>query len=479
MIIHDSFRRKDFREAADAGILLWRQNIAAFMPFFAIPFLICALALRLFPEDLKYLSWLIIWLLKPLFDRIILHIISVRFFETGASLKRLWQGMGKSMFRGLTGDILWRRFSPLRSVMMPVRVLERNINSARGIAERRKLLENGGIGYGFLLTVWGIAVEIALLTGGILFFITMTELISGSSIYFLGSIAERENLIFFAWCINIILVETIYVCMGFSLYINSRIEVEGWDIEITFRNLAEKLKDKSKIGAKYPPLFFLMAACLFLPAKIYADTPEISPAPLETLQAILESPDFGGEEDSWGIRLKNPPQPRDIPEYDPELTQRLQRILAYTLRFFLIVIAAAMLVFLFIYLKKYRQNRFGVTDNPSVKTFSVNTGDDPNLLLEKALNFYKSGQTRLAWGYCTAAAIQSWPHYRGIIFPPDATESDCAYIVGSLGSGSFLSDAFSRLIKNWEYLAYAGRFPPEGCFEEAVSRCRKLRTENG
>jgi hypothetical protein len=41
------------------------------------------------------------------------------------------------------------------------------------------------------------------------------------------------------------LVETLYVCMGFSLYINSRIEVEGWDIEITFRSFAEKLRKKA------------------------------------------------------------------------------------------------------------------------------------------------------------------------------------------------------------------------------------------
>jgi hypothetical protein len=107
-------RRMDSREAADAGILLWRKNFIDFILFFAVPFWICAFTLRLLPGKAQYLSWLILWWLKPLFARPVLHIISVRFFESGAGINRLVRGMGKTLLRGLPGDILWRRFSPLR-----------------------------------------------------------------------------------------------------------------------------------------------------------------------------------------------------------------------------------------------------------------------------------------------------------------------------------------------------------------------------
>jgi hypothetical protein len=247
-------RSKDFREAADSGLLLWRENFIYFLPFFAFPFWVCAFALRLLPGKEQYFSWLVLWLLKPLFDRPILHIISIRFFESGASMERLCKGLGKTIFRGLPGDLLWRRFSPLRSAMIPVRVLEPAAKSVKEnpsfrklvLAERKKLLKKGGLGYCLFLSVWGVSLEIVLLAGEILFFITMAELMrKGFISSFASSLQNVEIYIFATWCFNYMLVETLYVCMGFSLYINSRIEVEGWDIEITFRSLAEKLRKEA------------------------------------------------------------------------------------------------------------------------------------------------------------------------------------------------------------------------------------------
>lgn len=489
-----ALRRKDFREAADAGLLLWRENFISFIPFFAIPLWVCAFALRMLPGKAQYLSWLIIWMLKPLFDRSVLHIISVRFFEHGANMKRLCHGLGKSLCRGLAGDLLWRRFSPLRSAMMPVRVLEQNVKSGRGIAERKRLLKKGGIDYCYLLTFWGAAVEIVLLIGEVIFFYMMAELIMKGFVYSLwSSDKSTEIYIYAAWCFNYMLVETIYVCMGFSLYINSRIEVEGWDIEIIFRNIAEKLKNKSKHGALV--VFFLI--CILLPVKnlaageeLFAVTDDI---PLEKLQTILDSPDFGGKKDSWGIRLKEPIKPINRPLINETLMERikrLQRIFAYFLQFLIISGIAGLLVFLLFYLRKFSRNKTGAIDNPAVKILHKDAIEAPESLLEKALGFHKQGKIRLAWGYCTAAVILSWPLYRGLFFPPNATESDCANMVSSMAANNVPANQrppcnieeariFSELIKHWVYLAYAERLPPEGSFEEAAAFCKLLRTADG
>ncbi|MDR2952397.1 MAG: hypothetical protein LBU82_04060 [Treponema sp.] len=244
----------DYREAADAGLLLWRDNFIFFLPFFALPFWVCAFALRLLPGKSWYLAWFALWLLKPLFDRPLLHVISIRFFESGAIVKRLRKGLGKTVITGLAGDLLWRRFSPLRSAMLPVRVLEaaakseKKTSSARtsAIAERREALKKGGLGYCFFLTAWGILLEAVLLAGEILFFITMAELMKkGFVSSYALSMQDAEIYLFTAWCFNYMLVETLYVCMGFSLYANSRAAVEGWDLEIAFRALAEKRKEKA------------------------------------------------------------------------------------------------------------------------------------------------------------------------------------------------------------------------------------------
>jgi hypothetical protein len=497
---------KDFREAADTGLLLWRKNFISFMPFFAIPFWICAFALRLIPGLASYWPWLIIWLLKPLFDRPVLHIISVRFFEKDASLKRLCQGLGKSLLRGLPGDLLWRRFSPLRSAMMPVRVLEQNPKSRKKFAQRKELLKKGGIDYCFLLTIWGVAVETALFSGVMLFLVTISELImEGFAFSMWQSFQNSEIYVYAIYCFSYMLVEPVYVCMGFSLYINSRIEVEGWDIEIIFRDFAKRLKDKSKNIS----LVALLLLFFFLPLKTFADDgmdadesyvggspvgeksfAASDDVPLEELQEIFNSSDFGGEKNTWGVRLKKPLNARDSSgfNFDRGKMERLRGAIAFALRFILAAAIAALVVALFFYMRKFMRDRDGGDDRPYLKHLHKTREENPELLLEKALGFYKQGDTRLAWGYCTAAAILSWPFYRGLDFPPNATESDCASIVSSTASGGKPNNSlctieeaqvFGDLIKNWVYLAYAQRLPPEGSFEQAASFCKLLRAENG
>jgi len=476
--------RKDFREAADAGLLLWRRNFINFMPFFAIPFWICAFALKLIP-DLGYWLWLILWLLKPLFDRPVLHIISVRFFEKDANMKRLRQGLWKSILRGLPGDLSWRRFSPYRSAMMPMRVLEPKPKTKLrgGVSQRKKLLIKGGVSYGFLLTIWGIAVEIMLFFGVMLFIYFMMDLFTESAYTFSEYLRNSEVYFYAIFCFNIMLVEPIYVCMGFSLYINSRIEVEGWDIEIIFRNFAEKLKEKTKSGA----LAVLFLLFLFMPLKTFADNDSpltaVDNVPLEELQAILDSPELGGEKDAWGIRLKKPIEDIELPEIDLEKLARMEKLreaIAFALRLILVAAIAALIVFLFYYMRKFNFGRGGKGDLYKVKALQKIHDENPRLLLEKALSYHETGNTRLAWAYCTAAAILSWQFYRGLAFPQNATESDCANTVSSMAAaGKSFCNAeeariFSALVNNWVYLAYAQRLPPEGSFEKAIAFCKSL-----
>ncbi|GHV95813.1 membrane protein [Spirochaetia bacterium] len=484
-----ALRRRSSWEAVDAGLLLWRENILYFLPFFAIPFWICAFALYLLPARLETLSGLILWWLKPLFDRAILHVISVRFFESGAGVKRLCRGLGTSLCRGLAGDLLWRRFSPLRAAMMPVRVLENT--PRRKISDRRQTLRKGGIGFCSFLTFWSCVVGTVLLCGELLFYLIMAEIIQGDIISSLNEWLKNNGLVIFAInCFNIMLIETIYVCMGFSLYLNSRVEVEGWDIEIMFRGFGETRKRKNLL-----PVMLLVCLCLgmFGPVKSFAEAHEPAgpavEAPLETLRAVLDSPDFGGERDSWGIRLKKQPEfkRREMPDLNiaPWL-EKLRQIFAFTLRLILISLIAGALGFLLFYLRKTGWFKTAPKDDTAMRSLRETFRESPDSLLEKAARYFERGELRLAWGYCAAAAIHSWPLYRGIVFPPNATEYDCIDIVRSAsisanGTAALVSETetFSVLVKHWVNLAYGGRLPPEGSFEEALAFCKSLRAKNG
>jgi hypothetical protein len=274
------------------------------------------------------------------------------------------------------------------------------------------------------------------------------------------------------------LVETIYVCMGFSLYINSRIEVEGWDLEIKFRSFAEKYGKQIKKSVLLP-VFCIM--CVIFPAETFTDDLQPSAAgeniPLEKLQNILESPGFGSEKDSWGIRLKNPPEEKETSNinFSPAF-EKLRLIFANILRIFLALSVVALAVISIIFAKKMIYKKITVKEKPAITALHGIDIKNPEMLLQKSLDYYKQGELRLAWGYYTAALILSWQIYRSVIFPSNATENDCADIVNLTQPNSDEAKIFGIFIRHWVNLAYAGRLPPTESFNEAVNYCREIKS---
>ena len=240
-------RRRSVWEAVDSGVLLWRNNFVYFIPFFVLPVGIVAYGLHFLPYKLSYLSYLALWWLKPFFDRLVLQVVSRRFFGSPASrfreLRRGLWGMG----RGIVGDLLWRRFSPVRAACLPIRVLERIDRKQFRI--RKTTLAGGGLNFCSLISVFGLALEGLLLLGEIYFVIIMTDLFLPSVLGYMRDNSDLVGvLIYVAYCLNYVLVESLYVCMGFGLYINSRVEVEGWDLQLLFQRLAGHEKNTSSIN---------------------------------------------------------------------------------------------------------------------------------------------------------------------------------------------------------------------------------------
>ncbi|MDR2095615.1 MAG: hypothetical protein LBP76_08875 [Treponema sp.] len=240
-------RQRSSWEAADAGLLLWRQNFFYFIPFFALPLWIVAFSLRLFSESLQPWSYLILWYLKPLFDRMILHVVAVRFFEPRSGLRRLFKGFIGRLFRGLVGDLLWRRFSPWRAVHIPIRVLEGL--KFRAAKHRKQVLAAGGLNFCISITVICFILEAAMFFGELFFTLMVTDMIFPEfALGFYNFFDDYDIYLYVIYCFNFIIAESLYVCMGFGLYINSRVEVEGWDIQLMFANFTQSGRSADRNG---------------------------------------------------------------------------------------------------------------------------------------------------------------------------------------------------------------------------------------
>lgn len=96
------------------------------------------------------------------------------------------------------------------------------------------------------------------------------------------------------------LVEPFYVAAGFSLYLNRRTHLEGWDVEIAFRRLTDRIRRAARGAA------LAMTVTLALTALV--PSPSASAAPRETpeeaIRAVLKSPEFQTQKKVKTWRLK-------------------------------------------------------------------------------------------------------------------------------------------------------------------------------
>ncbi|KPN17522.1 hypothetical protein AO715_00310 [Xanthomonas sp. Mitacek01] len=196
--------------------------------------------------DQLWLAALLLWWIKPAFDRVPMFVLSRAVFGAAPGFRATAAAQLQWGWRPLIGHLTWRRFSPWRAVTLPVDLLEGL--SGPPLAQRRRLVADGIGGHALLLTticqlfVTALLLSLALL---VLMFVP-TELLSESARAMWALISEQPprwvqvlgNLAFWA---AISLVEPFYVGAGFGLYLNRRTQLEAWDLEIAFRRLRARL----------------------------------------------------------------------------------------------------------------------------------------------------------------------------------------------------------------------------------------------
>jgi hypothetical protein len=484
-----ALRRRSGWEAADLGVLLWRNNWGALMLFTGLPMAVFSVIQHFLPEEISVIGAGVNWWLLPFFDRFALQVVSLRFFNLQGGFKSLFRGLGGCLKKGIVGDLLWRRFSPFRSARMPIMVLEKL--KGKTLRQRKKMLHGNGLGFGFPITVLSIILYFVLIMGEYAFIFAMFEIARPG--YYAGfeAFIESGNPLCLAvlWFTRL-LIETIYVCMGFGLYINSRVETEGWDIELLFKNLS--LRSRSSIKKKIPVMPALVLAltlfCIPLSASAGETAEEFIPRSLTTeeekaLDDILSSPDFGTEKPSFTIQLKKQdgpkPEPKTRKPFEP--WEWLQELLGKILR---IVIGGAIAVVVGIaafFLYKQR-GRFLPRRRRSAKNFGIAAGlpQVPEQLLKEAAALHGKGKIREAWALCFRAFSAAFSLRLKTIFPPDATEYETLSLVRETAlikntpNGPELSAPFTQFVNRWVGFAYGGKEPEPGTFETSLADCHTL-----
>lgn len=266
-------------EAVDLGFVMvqaWWKSI--YLPLIIVTLGIAIPMFYLLPEKDYWIGATVIWWLKPLYDRLVLHIISQKLFNQELSTKQALQALPSLMWNtGFFQAITFRRLSLSRGFNLPIWQLEQLRGKKR--AERQNLLHLTTHSQAVWSTIGCWLIEVIMLLS--LFILLLMFLPSEIASDFIEGVFTN-NLEYKRW-IDILnsffyvavvtLVHPFYIAGSFALYINRRTELEAWDIELDFKKIGlrlESIANNKIIGSKNSlPAILFIAAVAFSTLQTY------------------------------------------------------------------------------------------------------------------------------------------------------------------------------------------------------------------
>jgi len=495
-------------EATDLGIALVREHAVPIWRAWACVVLPTALLLGVLCQLLGNLTIasILLWWLKPVFDRIPLHVLSRAVFGAVPSLQDTLRAQRSSAdFGALFAQLTWRRLHPMRALFLPVDFLERLTGKQR--SNRTSLLARAQGSPSALLTFVCVNMEIMLITS-----IVLSALIFVPTEFF--SDAMRDTLehlfteppIWMQWAMYGVyilamgIIEPIYVGAGFGLYLNRRMELEAWDIDLAFRQLATRLRERANSAARGLQVVFLLALVGTLALHSDAsnaairNTPENSSMPAEadanaasaqelTLEQNLDehfvppNPQFdtaikealaGPELNpkatvvTWQRKVPEPAAKKD--SWNFRGFDGLANGFGFLLQNALWILLAIALVLLLPYLLRLlgalEPRAKAARSVEGLSAFDADAAEKlPPDIAAAVTQLWQQGNRRAALALLYRAGVLRLCDRLGQPLPIGATESECLRMARDLAERDAHRILFPALVSQWQGIAYASREP--------------------
>ena len=426
------------------------------------------------------LALLLFWWLKPLYEPAMTDWLGRALFNEETSIRDQLRRFPRILSRGLPGNLTWRRLFPSRSFFLCVQQLE-GLRGER-FSQRMKQLFTTSPNSGWL-TVLMFHIESILYLGMIGLVIMLLPETVKVDFGLLDSISHSAmvawtNSIFYLLAASV--VAPFYVAAGFSLYINSRTDLEAWDIEIDFRRIAREASERRQAGTftgSALAVLVLLANGILLTNPGTAHALEREEA-RESIAEILSHEDFGREvtQQEWRAieETGTTSDDRNGPDFSLgnfEWLAMLLRLLAYAV----IALFAGWLVFRItqslggLELPRKRRNAPAGPDHRLLQADHGSHESIPDNPVQAVMTFCEAGQLRQAMSLLYRATILHYIQQQKLEIPVSATEGECLQLVRQSRPQQEIR-YFETLTRSWQGLAYAGyRLSPE----ELVALCRQ------
>ncbi len=461
--------------AIDLGFALARQWWMRLFLVWLIPASIIYLAFLLIFPDRSWVGLLVAWWCKPFLDQLILYRASRLVFSENVTLRKTL----RQMFFIVKTDWLWwltlRRFSATRSFDMPVTTLE---SLRGGERQRRKsVLQLRNAGPAMWLTVLMVHLEYLLAYGVLGVVILMKP--EHIEINWLGLLTEDIGYLrYWSDALTILIMASMapfYTMAGFSLYLNRRIELEGWDIELRFQQIVSANSPR-RAGTIIAGMMAGWIAWMPYGLEIASSHAATRPTPAESqelIQSILADDAFHEKHtiSQWQRKdLETVEQDTELPVW-VDFLYNLAESLAGSVKFVAMVfevvlwLLVAAIVFYLIY--RYRKDLLRsakyfteIRSNREVPEvmFGMPVSEEsvPDDVIGDARNLWSQNQNRRAMSLLYRASLSRLLHRYECPFTPADTERDCVVRVGELGVDS-LYRFMQQLTQAWQRIAYGHR----------------------
>ena len=500
-------------QAFDLGTrlaLAWWKPLLGVWLLTALPLFILA--------SLIFKEWamLFIWWLKPLFEMGLLHQLSRRLFQQQPGIQQTVLDVLPQLVRQAIPALTWRRLSPNRGFNLAVTQLEELTGEKR--AKRLNILHRNTSGIYWWLIIC-VHIETLLMTGT---FALLYMLVPEGSDWEYGQFLGLESANFY-WHTNIIalvamaIIAPIFQAGSFIAYINRRVILEGWDIELQFKAIAntlEKQKRTSTLSA-----FLLATVLLFSLSPVEIQAQEASNTDVQErvtsddIRSAEQIPESEREIPPWAKRVKDrlnktlesPPFTKPETSYDWEWHSwtmesgeetsydfsSLQTIVAAIARFseviFWLVFVSALSAI--IWLTRHQLARFFelfsqssgnsniTTVVPDFLSSELRESSDEEPDYRNAINTAIAQQQ---WRQCVSLmlinSLQTMQTKYEFQLHESLTEGECLALLRQY-TGEQEEQFLRVLFEQWTVIAWSHNLPTEETIEKLVSHWQQLMTQ--
>lgn len=475
-------------EAVDLGFRFARAVFWPLFPAHAVVVAAISLALYASLPDHLWLAGLIVWWLKPLYDRIALSVLAEALFGRVPTLVETLSSVPRLIFRtGLLHSLTWLRFSPLRTFTAPVLQLE----GLRGIERSRRasvlIGRDSRAALGLLFACFHF--ELVILVAGLQFAATFQPEGEISKFWIAvvgGGTVDVSWLEALLYPLAIVAIEPLFVAAGFALYVNRRIWLEGWDIELAFRKLELRVSEEAarakRVGAAS---LGVLAILSLLAGSAGAQAEAEEPLACEALgperagaciDEVLATEEFSTSErvEIW-LPKTGEPSSSGVPGVLAQLGLFLGSVAATLLRVgawlaIALVVGALAIAIARSLRERDRRREAELPDEADVR-FALDLRPEslPADVVAEARRRFASGDASGGLSLLYRGALVHLVRNFGLSVPAGATEGECERIARTALDTPVASD-FEDLSRTWVFCAYARQTPAPDEFAELCLR---------